>query len=193
VLHEQRLRSTLYFVTKGDDKLILISACLLGRNVKYNGSNNLVVWLEKYYDPKLFLAICPEVMVGFSIPRPAVEIQGGDGEKLVQEFLHKQELDVSIHNKQGLDITRPFSREITVLQALVRKHNVQYAILKERSPSCGVAQIYDGSFSGVRIKGKGVATAALEKAGVTCYSEETLTETRLQEIIKLEARREKSE
>ena len=186
MLHEQRLRSTLYFVTKGDDKLILISACLLGRSVKYNGSNNLVVWLEKYYDPKL-------VMVGFSIPRPAVEIQGGDGEKLVQEFLHKQEPDVSIHNKQGLDITRPFSREITVLQALVRKHNVQYAILKERSPSCGVAQIYDGSFSGVRIKGKGVATAALEKAGVTCYSEETLTETRLQEIIKLEARREKSE
>ena len=147
--------------------MILISACLLGRNVKYNGGNNLVDWLAAAYDPQIFLALCPEVLAGFSIPRPPVEIQS----------------DGRIHNKLGLDITREFLRELPLLQDLVRRNHIKYAILKERSPSCGVAQIYDGSFSGVRISGKGVATAALEQAGVTCYSEETLTRELLQQLI----------
>ena len=172
--------------------MILISACLLGRNVKYNGGNNLTDWLAAAYDPKLFLAVCPEVLVGFAIPRPPVELQGGDGKQLLDLYELRQRQDAGsstpqggpgIHNKQGLDITREFLREIPLLTELVRRHKIKYAILKERSPSCGVAQIYDGSFSGVRIRGQGVATAALEKAGVTCYSEETLTPEILQQLL----------
>jgi len=152
---------------KGVERVILISACLLGRNVKYNGGNNLTGWLAEAYDSKYFLAVCPEVLAGFAIPRPPVEIQK----------------DGSIHNKLGLDITREFLREVPILQDLVRKYKVHYAILKERSPSCGVAQIYDGSFSGVRISGQGVGTAALQRAGVTCYSEETLSREVLQQLL----------
>ena len=147
--------------------MILISACLLGRNVKYNGGNNLTGWLAEVYDPKYFLAVCPEVLAGFAIPRPPVEIQS----------------DGSIHNKLGLDITRGFLREVPLMQELVRKHRVRYAILKERSPSCGVAQIYNGSFSGVRISGQGIGTSALLQAGVTCYSEETLSREVLQRLL----------
>jgi uncharacterized protein YbbK (DUF523 family) len=172
--------------------MILISACLLGRHVKYNGGHNLTSWLAAAYDPQFFLPVCPEVLAGFSIPRPPVELQGGDGKQLLALYESRERQDLgsygpedgpSVHNKQGLDITREFLREIPLLTELVRRHKITAAILKERSPSCGVAQIYDGSFSGVRISGQGVATAALSKAGVTCYSEETLTKEILQQLL----------
>jgi len=165
------------------ERVILISACLLGRKVKYNSGSNLTDWLAEAYDPELFLAVCPEVLAGFAIPRPAVELHGGDGDKIMDLYQSQRQNGASIHNKLGVDITREFMREIPILQDLVRKHQVRYAIFKERSPSCGVAQIYDGSFSGVRISGRGVGTAALVQAGVTCYSEETLTREILQQLL----------
>ena len=98
--------------------------------LKYNGGNNLTGWLAEAYDSKYFLAVCPEVLAGFAIPRPPVEIQK----------------DGSIHIA-GPGYYREFLREVPILQDLVRKYKVHYAIRKERSPSCGVAQIYDGSLA----------------------------------------------
>ncbi len=170
--------------------MILISACLLGRCVKYNGSHNLAAWLARVYDPIYFMVFCPEILAGFSLPRPPVELQHGDGIKQLaawrENHLHEEAQSgdtPSIHNKLGEDITAAFMREADLLPPLVHKFSIKAAILKEGSPSCGFSRIYDGRFCGVKIPGMGVAAAVLTEMGIPCYSEETLTKEKLQELL----------
>ena len=81
--------------------MILISACLLGRNVKYSGGNNLCPWLAKYYNTEDFTAFCPECLAMLPIPRPPVEIQNGSGEDVLNG-------KACVKDKTGLDVTREF-------------------------------------------------------------------------------------
>lgn len=81
--------------------MILISACLLGRNVKYSGGNNLCPWLAKYYNTEDFTAFCPECLAMLPIPRPPVEIQNGSGEDVLNG-------KACVKDKTGLDVTRVF-------------------------------------------------------------------------------------
>lgn len=157
--------------------MILISACLLGRNVKYSGGNNLCPWLKKYYNTTDFTPFCPECLATLPIPRPPVEIQNGSGEDVLVGA-------ACVKDKTGLDVTTEFLSGAQKSLAIAQKLNVTCAILKARSPSCGCGQIYDGSFSGAKKDGNGVTAALLMQNGIKVYTEETLTEKELIKILK---------
>ena len=157
--------------------MILISACLLGRNVKYSGGNNLCPWLAKYYNTNDFIAICPECFGVLPIPRPPAEIQGGSGEDVLNG-------SAKVTDKDGKDVTQNFISGAQKALAYAKKHNANYAILKARSPSCGCGMIYDGTFSGGKKAGNGVTVALFLQNGIKVYTEETITEEELIKILK---------
>ena len=140
---------------------VLISACLLGDNVKYSGGNNLtlelVTLLEKY-NVKI-VKICPECFAGLSIPRVPSEIRGD-----------------KVFSKDGWDITEEFLSGAEKTYQIAKRKQVDFAILKERSPSCGSSFIYDGSFSGKVIEGQGLTAKKLSKENIIIFSEENLEE-----------------
>ena len=140
---------------------VLISACLLGDNVKYSGGNNLtpelVTMLEKY-NVKI-VKICPECFAGLPIPRLPSEIKEG-----------------KVYSKDGRDITEEFLSGAEKTYQIAKRKQVDFAILKERSPSCGSSFIYDGSFSGKVIEGQGLTAKKLSKENIIIFSEENLEE-----------------
>lgn len=156
--------------------MILISACLLGTRVKYNGEANLTQWLARHFDPELFLPVCPEQLGGLPTPRPPAEILNLDGKDVVAGR-------GLVYNKEGTDVTRDYLAGAHKTLQLALEHQVTVAILKERSPSCGVSLIYDGRFNGTRHPGQGVTAALLAQHGIQVYSEQTLDETGLLKII----------
>ena len=140
---------------------VLISACLLGDNVKYSGGNNLtpelVTLLEKY-NVKI-VKICPECFAGLPIPRVPSEIRGD-----------------KVFSKDGWDITEEFLSGAEKTYQIAKRKRVDFAILKERSPSCGNSFIYDGSFSGKVIQGQGLTARKLNEENIIVFSEENLEE-----------------
>lgn len=140
---------------------VLISSCLLGKNVKYSGGNNLsknLLELLKNYNVEL-IEVCPEVLGGLPVPREPAEI-------VAEEIINKKGISVSKEFKKGAEATL----KIAIL------NNVDFAILKERSPSCGSSYIYDGSFSGKVIGGQGFTTRKLNEENIIIFSEENLEE-----------------
>lgn len=156
--------------------MILVSACLLGNAVRYKGDANTCGLLIKYKDCGHFLAICPEVLGGLSIPRPPAEIVGGSGEDVWQG-------SAKVINNIGSDVTANYKNGVLKAAEYCKKHHISAVILKERSPSCGTHVIYDGTFSGRRIPGQGIAAAYFAAMGLPLYSEEELTEELLQGLI----------
>ena len=140
---------------------VLISACLLGDNVKYSGGNNLtpelVTMLEKY-NVKI-VKICPECFAGLPIPRVPSEIR-----------------EDKVFSKDGWDITEEFLSGAEKTYQIAKRKRVDFAILKERSPSCGSSFIYDGSFSGKVIQGQGLTAKKLSKENIIIFSEKNLDE-----------------
>ncbi len=140
---------------------VLISACLLGDNVKYSGGNNLtpelVTLLEKY-NVKI-VKICPECFAGLPIPRVPSEIRGD-----------------KVYGKDGRDITKEFLVGAEKTYQVAKNKEIDFAILKERSPSCGNSYIYDGSFSGKVIQGQGLTVRKLNEENIVIFSEENLEE-----------------
>ena len=138
---------------------LLISACLLGRNCKYNGGNNytpLVEALKARYD---LVPVCPECFGGLPIPHEPSERVGD-----------------RVLSKSGADVTAAFQRGAEKTLALALQHGVKKAVLKERSPSCGCGSIYDGTFTGKVVPGNGVAAELLLQHGVTIYGESRIGE-----------------
>ena len=148
---------------------ILISSCLLGEQVKYNGGDNLVksALLEKWQKQERLVPICPELAGGLPVPRDPVEIQKGEG----ADILAGNAIALDINNK---DVTDDFVKGAQAALALAKKHNISIAILKERSPSCGSSMIYNGDFSGTLKEGKGVTARLLEQHGIRVFSEDQL-------------------
>lgn len=133
---------------------ILVSACLLGDNTKYNGLNNYndkVIELANYFN---FIKICPEVFGGLSTPRVPAEI-----------------VNDKVLNKKGLDVTSNYNLGAQKALELAKKNNCKYAILKEKSPSCGVNKVYDGTFNGILIDSFGITTKLLIENNIKVYSE----------------------
>ena len=133
---------------------ILISACLVGDNVKYNGGNNKNPLIEKLLEKYELVPFCPEVEGGLSIPRHPCENKDG-----------------RIVNDIGEDKTDAFERGAELAYNICLFLKIKIAILKERSPSCGVHEIYDGSFSHKVIPSAGVTTTYLKEKGITVYNE----------------------
>jgi len=150
---------------------ILVSACLVGERVRYNGVtvefDNQIL---KYWRSKgLVVAICPEVAGGLPVPRPSSEISDGDG----RQVLNSHDRVVNIN---GQDVTKYFLEGAQKTLLLARFHKIKLAVLKEGSPSCGSSYIYDGSFSKIKKPGKGVTTALLEENDICVFSEQEIHE-----------------
>ena len=136
---------------------ILISACLVGDNVKYNGGNNQHPLIEKLLEKYELVPFCPEVEGGLPIPRLSCERKGE-----------------SVINTNGEDVTAIFENGADLAYNICLFLKIKIAILKEKSPSCGVHEIYDGTFSHKVIKGSGVTTELLKRKGITVYNEDEI-------------------
>lgn len=147
---------------------ILVSACLLGQPVRYDGgAHGPFAQLLRWQAEGRLVTLCPEVAGGLSTPRPPAEIPGGDGGQVLAGR-------VPVVTVYGLDVTDAFRAGAEAALRLVRERGIRLAILKARSPSCGNRQNYDGSFSGTLIDGEGVTAAALRQAGVQVFNETEL-------------------
>ncbi|WP_275546826.1 DUF523 domain-containing protein [Pseudomonas sp. Marseille-Q0931] len=147
---------------------ILVSRCLLGHRVRYDGgAHGPFDLLQQWLDQGRVVALCPEVAGGLPTPRPPAEIQGGQGGAVLDGRLPVLTID-------GDDVTAAFVDGAEQALALVREHGIQLALLKARSPSCGNLENYDGSFSGVRVPGEGVTAALLKRAGIRVFNETQL-------------------
>ena len=143
-------------------KTILVSACLLGENCKYNGGNNLcpavVRFLEKCrVEGDTVVPVCPELLSGVGVPRPPVEIVNG-----------------TIQTADGKDLDAAYRMGVEKAMEIARKTGASMAVLQSRSPTCGVHEVYDGTFTHTRIKGLGLFAAALADAGITLIDREEL-------------------
>ncbi|WP_133488985.1 DUF523 domain-containing protein [Aliiroseovarius marinus] len=151
---------------------ILVSACLLGQKVRYDGAAKTLTdaRLSRWAQKGWLHPICPELLGGLSVPRLPAEIEPGhDGASV----LSGQGRILDLH---GGDVTDAFLQGAKIAVDHARKHGCQYALLTEASPSCGSRVIYSGHHDGERRAGMGVVTAALTQAGVQVFSSEQIEE-----------------
>lgn len=148
-----------------DKPAILVSACLLGVACNHEGRAAEVTLREELARSFRVVPVCPEVLGGLSTPRPAAEIQGGSGEDVLEGRAR-------VVNVEGDDVTRAYRRGADAAVRVALASSAGRAVLKARSPSCGSAGIYDGSFSKGLKEGSGVTAAALRVAGLEVTSEE---------------------
>lgn len=138
---------------------ILVSACLLGKNCKYNGGNNLNQGVLEFIEGHEVIGVCPEQLGGLYTPRLPAEIVAG-----------------VVTNKEGVSVDNEFRKGAQEALAVALENKVDLAILQSRSPSCGVKEIYDGSFSGKKIKGQGVFAKLLSARGIKVLDAEDVAE-----------------
>ena len=149
---------------------ILVSACLLGQAVRYDGgAHGPFTQLLDWQAQGRVLPLCPEVAGGLPTPRPAAEIIGGQGAQVLDGL-------VQVRSRDGADVSAAFIAGAEIAERLVQQHGIRIAVLKARSPSCGNRHSYDGSFSGNLVAGEGVTAAALRKLGVQVFNESELSE-----------------
>jgi uncharacterized protein YbbK (DUF523 family) len=150
---------------------VLVSACLLGERVRYNGADAACPSevLERWAAEGRLVPFCPEVAGGLPVPRPAAEIEGGDGRAV-------RAGTARVRDRAGRDLTPFFLDGARRALEAARAQGVRVAVLKDGSPSCGTAAIHDGTFSGRPRAGPGVSAALLEDAGIRVFSERELFE-----------------
>ena len=136
---------------------ILVSACLLGENCKYNGGNNRNPAVLKFIEGHEMVPICPEMMAGLGCPRTPVEIVKG-----------------IVTDRNGNVVDGVLREAVARALAQIRDQGIDCAVLQSRSPTCGVNQIYDGTFSSTRITGSGIFAQALKDAGYRVIDAEDL-------------------
>ncbi|WP_193073550.1 DUF523 domain-containing protein [Pseudomonas sp. FME51] len=147
---------------------ILVSSCLLGRPVRYDGGAlGPYSLLQQWQAQGRVVALCPEVSGGLPTPRPPAEIPGGQGAAVLEGRVPVVDVD-------GRDVSAAFLAGAAAAVELASRHGIRFAVLKARSPSCGNQETYDGSFSGNRVAGEGVAAAALRRCGVQVFNENEL-------------------
>ncbi|MGV1870642.1 DUF523 domain-containing protein [Agrobacterium rosae] len=146
---------------------ILISACLLGHAVRYDGKGKPLAHpaIERWRQEGRLVTICPEMAGGMAVPRPPAEIEKGASGLDVLEG-RARVLEVT-----GSDVTTQFIAGAQKALAFARANDCAYALLIDGSPSCGSVAIYDGSFSGRKHAGNGVTAALLQQAGIAVYSD----------------------
>ena len=148
---------------------LLVSACLLGDPVRYDGRSKPLHddGLDRLLAQGRVIRFCPEVAGGLPVPRPAAEIQGGDGAAVIAGI-------ASVRTREGEDVSDCFIAGAEQAIALCRQHRVAAAVLTEASPSCGSGRIYDGSFTRSSIAASGVTTALLRQHGIAVFNQHQL-------------------
>lgn len=137
---------------------ILVSACLLGENCKYNGGNNYCPAVVAFTEGKKVIPICPEMEAGYGCPRTPIEI-----------------VDGVLFDRDGNNVDGAMRKAIAAILQRIQKEDICCAILKSRSPTCGVRQVYDGTFSGTLKDGMGLFAQALQEAGISVIDSEEVT------------------
>ncbi len=143
---------------------ILISACLLGIHCRYDGSGKCHSRMKQLMEKHHLIPVCPEIFGGLPTPRDPSERVGDN-----------------IVTKSGQDVTQAFLKGAEETLAMAKLYQCKYAILKERSPSCGHGEIYDGTFCGKLTQGSGITAELLSKNGV-----KVLGESQMEELLRLE-------
>ena len=138
---------------------ILVSQCLLGEPCRYDGRSKPVDALrELEAQGHTLVPVCPEVLGGLPTPRPPAEIQP----------------DGRVVNRAGTDVTAEYAAGAQAALEPARRYGCTVAVLKEKSPSCGGQMVYDGSFSGALVPGRGVTARLLEEHGIRVLGESQL-------------------
>ena len=143
---------------------ILISACLLGDPVRYDGLSKPTEHplIKRWQQEGRLISVCPEMAGGLPTPRPPAELQVQEsGQRLIQ-------------TASGDDVTAEFEKGAQHALALCRQYSIHLAVLMARSPSCGSGRIYDGSFSGRLVDGDGVTADLLKRHGIRVLTVEML-------------------
>ena len=138
---------------------ILVSACLLGIYCRYNGERKQMEGIERLMERAELIPVCPEILGGLPTPRPPAERVGE-----------------RVMNREGADVTAAFARGAEETLRLAELFGAHLALLKERSPSCGMGRIYDGSFQGRIVDGSGVTAELLTAHGISVYGESHIDE-----------------
>ena len=136
---------------------IMVSACLLGRNCKYNGSNNYSEKVVDFVRDKETIEVCPEVLAGLGIPRIPIEIVNGE-----------------LRDRDGVSKDTVLREAIAKILKEIDGEDIDCAILKSRSPTCGPRQVYDGTFTGTLRNGAGLFAQVLMDAGIKVIDVEEL-------------------
>ena len=134
---------------------IMVSACLLGENCKYSGGNNKDERVLSFLEGHEVIPVCPEVMGGLPTPRPPAEIVGA-----------------AVINREEISVDEQFRTGAKMALEIAQREKIDLAILQSRSPSCGVKEVYDGTFSGTRIPGRGVFAKMLVENGFAVMDRE---------------------
>ncbi len=133
---------------------VLISACLLGVNCRYDGNGVLMEQIDLLMERFHLVPVCPEILGGMTIPRRPCE-----------------RVSDRVVNNAGEDVTEYFIKGAEEVVKLARLYDCKHALLKERSPSCGYGKIYDGTFSHIEVDGNGVLAELLDNEGIAVYGE----------------------
>jgi uncharacterized protein YbbK (DUF523 family) len=136
---------------------VIVSACLLGENCKYNGGNNYSEKVAQFLKGREVIPVCPETLAGLGIPRTPIEICGD-----------------RVISKDGVDVTDCLIRAVKTILSQIADEDIECAVLKSRSPTCGVKQVYDGTFTGTLVDGSGILAAALKMFGIPVIDAEDL-------------------
>jgi uncharacterized protein YbbK (DUF523 family) len=140
-----------------DKKMIIVSACLAGLECRYDGKSNSCEKVIEMVRNGIAIPLCPEQLGGLATPRIPAEI-----------------VDDKVITKENIDVTKQFERGAKETLKIAKLVNANTAILKQRSPSCGVSKIYDGTFSGKVISGMGKTAELLLQHGIKLISEEDM-------------------
>ncbi|MDO4516648.1 MAG: DUF523 domain-containing protein [Bacillota bacterium] len=138
---------------------ILVSACLMGVGCRYDGQSNPLPQLEQLMKEHTCIPICPEMLGGLPTPRVPAERQGS-----------------RVVTQDGQDVTEQFIRGTAEVLRLADLYRCKAVLLKERSPSCGSGQIYDGTFTKTLVEGDGLTAEMLKRKGITVYGESQIRE-----------------
>ena len=138
---------------------VLVSGCLLGENCKYNGGNNYSEKVATYIKGHEVISVCPECLGGLPTPRVPAEIVNG-----------------VVTNREGKVVDAEFRKGAEIALEIAKKEQIDVAILQSRSPSCGVKQIYDGTFSHTLVAGDGVTTKLFLENDILVLNENNFKE-----------------
>ncbi|RST60267.1 DUF523 domain-containing protein [Siminovitchia terrae] len=156
--------------------MILVSSCLAGLEVRYDGRHSLHDKIKKLVGENKAITICPELSGGFSTPREPAEITGGDGYDVLDG-------KAKVIDRSGREVTDLYMKGAHATLKLAKEIKASLVVLKENSPSCGSSMIYDGEFNGNKIAGDGVTSALLKRNGFRVISEEQLDEKTIESFL----------
>ncbi|KEA62077.1 Purine nucleoside phosphorylase [Marinobacterium lacunae] len=143
---------------------ILVSACLLGAQVRYDGGHCLIEHptIARWKSEGRLISVCPEVLGGLPTPRPPAEIQS--------------RFPILVSTGDGRDFTPQYLAGAELTADIAREHNCVCALMKARSPSCGNRTTYDGNFSGTEVNAPGVSAHELIRGGIPVFNENEIEE-----------------